>query len=313
MTYDGRLLSGVTVFMAVIEAGTMTRAADALGMTQSGVGRSIQRLEARIGARLLDRTTRTLRLTDEGRRFWERVGPHLDGIEEAALDAASATEKVRGRLRVNIDPFFSRLVLARELARFLEQYSDLRLELIMRDHIGDLVADAFDMALRFGEPPVAGFTNRKMLETRILTVASPGYIEKFGRPSHPSDLINHTWIDYQDPTTGRPFEWVFRRGDEIVPISPSARLMVSDVETMIGACCEGAGIAQIMELGSRHIMDSGKLVEIFPDWPDETFPLYATYPSRRHRPAKVSVFTDFCLRYWGEPISLAIRGSIPES
>jgi DNA-binding transcriptional LysR family regulator len=138
-------------------------------------------------------------------------------------------------------------VLARELARFLEQYSDLRLELIMRDHIGDLVADAFDMALRFGEPPVAGFSNRKMLETRILTVASPGYIEKFGRPSHPRDLINHTCIDYQDPTTGRPFEWEFRRGDEIVPISPSARLMVSDVETMIGACCEGAGIAQIME------------------------------------------------------------------
>jgi hypothetical protein len=104
MTYDGRLLSGVTVFMAVVEAGTMTRAADALGMTQSGVGRSIQRLEARIGARLLDRTTRTLRLTDEGRRFWERVGPHIDGIEEAALDAASSTEKVRGRLRVNVDP-----------------------------------------------------------------------------------------------------------------------------------------------------------------------------------------------------------------
>ena len=299
MTYDGRLLSGLTVLMAVVEAGTMTRAAQALGMTQSGVGRSIQRLETRIGIRLLDRTTRTLRLTDEGRRFWERVGPHLDGIEEAALDAAGATEKVRGRLRVNVDPFFSRLVLARELAGFLEQHPDLRLELIMRDHIGDLVADAFDMALRFGEPPVAGFTNRKMLETRILTVASPGYLEKYGKPEHPRDLINHIRIDYQDPTTGRPFEWEFRRGSEILPIRQSSRLMVSDVETMIGAWCEGAGIAQIMELGSQHIIDTGKLVEIFPDWPDETFPLYAIYPSRRHRAAKVSVFTDFCSRLLG--------------
>jgi DNA-binding transcriptional LysR family regulator len=282
--------------MAVVEAGSMTRAADALGMTQSGVGRSIQRLEARIGIRLLDRTTRTLRLTDEGRRFWERVGPHLDGIEEAALDAAGATQKVRGRLRVNVDPFFSRLVLARELANFLAQHSELRLELIMRDKIGDLVADAFDMALRFGAPPVAGFTNRKMLETRILTVASPAYLAKYGKPEHPRDLINHTCIDYQDPTTGRPFEWEFHRGQEIFAVRQQARLMVSDVETMIGACCEGAGIAQIMQLGSRYIMESGKLLEIFPDWPGETFPLYAIFPSRRHRAAKVHAFTDFCMK-----------------
>lgn len=299
MAYDGRLLSGVTVLMAVVEAGTMTRAAEALGMTQSGVGRSIQRLEFRIGVRLLDRTTRTLRLTDEGRRFWERVGPHLDGIEEAALDAAGATEKVRGRLRVNVDPFFSRLVLARELAGFLEQHPDLRLELIMRDHIGDLVADAFDMALRFGEPPMSGFTNRKMLETRILTVASPAYLKRHGKPEHPRDLINHTCIDYRDPTTGHAFEWEFRSGTEVFPIRPPARLMVSDVDTMIGACCEGAGIAQIMEYGSQPIMASGKLVEIFPDWPDETFPLYAIFASRRHRAAKVRVFTDFCLTLLG--------------
>lgn len=296
MPYDGRLLGGVTVLMAVVEAGTMTRAADTLGMTQSGVGRSIQRLEARIGVRLLDRTTRTLRLTDEGRRFWERVGPHLEGIEAAAADAAGASERVRGRLRVNVDPFFSRVMLSRELARFLHEHTELRLELIMRDHIGDLVADGFDMALRFGEPPAAGFTNRKMLETRIMTVASPGYLAQRGKPLHPRDLLEHTCIEYQDPTTGRPFEWEFRRGTEVFPVNQPARLMVSDVETMIGACCEGAGIAQIMQLGSRRFIEDGRLVEIFPDWPDETFPLYAIFPSRRHRAAKVRAFTDFCLK-----------------
>ncbi|WP_337269438.1 LysR family transcriptional regulator [Oryzifoliimicrobium ureilyticus] len=296
MIYDSRLLAGVTVFMAVVDAGTMTKAAGALGMTQSGVGRSIQRLEARIGIRLFDRTTRTMRLTDEGRRFWERVGPHLERIEEAALDAADAKETVRGRLRVSVDPFFCRLVLARQLAGFLEQHNELRLELIMRDHIGDLVADAFDMALRFEPPPVAGFTNRKMLETRILTVASPGYLARHGQPQHPRDLIHHMCIDYQDPTTGRAFDWEFHRGAEIFPVRPPARLMVSDVETMIAACCEGAGIAQIMELGSRRIRESGRLIDIFPDWPGETFPLYAIFPSRRHRAAKVRVFTDFCLK-----------------
>ncbi len=299
MPYDGRLLAGVTILMAVVEAGTMTRAAEALGLTQSGVGRAIQRLEARVGVRLLDRTTRTLRLTDEGRRFWERVGPHLEGIEAAALEAAGSAQAVRGRLRVNVDPFFSRLVLSRELTRFLAIHRELRLELIMRDQIGDLVADGFDMALRFGDPPVAGFAARKLLETRILTVAAPAYSAAHGRPAHPQDLRDHDCIDYQDPLTGRPFAWEFRRGDEVVPVRQLARLMVPDVETMIGACCEGAGIAQIMQLGSRNIVESGRLVEIFPDWPDETFPLYAIYPSRQHRAAKVRAFTEWCLQLVG--------------
>lgn len=299
MAYDGRLLAGVSVLMAVVEAGSMSRAAGSLGLTPSGVGRAVARLEARVGVRLLDRTTRTLRLSDEGRRFWERVGPHLDGIEEAALDAAGASRRVRGRLRVNVDPFFSRLVLAGELTGFLAEHRDLRLELVMRDHVGDLVADGFDMALRFGDPPIAGFTARKLLETRILTVASPAYVEAHGRPATPSDLLQHECIDYQDPTTGRPFAWEFRRRGEVLPVVPPARLMVSDVATMLGACLAGAGIAQVMALGTSHLIRSGELIDLFPDWPDEVFPLVAIYPSRQHRAAKVQVFTDFCVRLLG--------------
>ena len=153
MPYDGRLLSGVTVLMAVVEAGSMARAAQALGLSSSGVGRAIARLEKRVGVRLLERTTRTMTLTDEGRRFYEEVGPHLDGIEQAAMTAAGAAGVVRGRLRVNVDPFFSRIVLAAQVVTFLNRHPDVRVELIMRDHVGDLVADGFDLAMRFGEPP----------------------------------------------------------------------------------------------------------------------------------------------------------------
>ena len=206
---------------------------------------------------------------------------------------------VRGRLRVNVDPFFSRLVLSRDLARFLADHRALRLELIMRDGIGDLVADGFDMALRFGHPPGAGFIARKLLETRILTMAAPAYVAAHGRPGHPRDLNQHECIDYRDPLTGRPFDWEFRRGTEVVEVQQQARLMVSDVETMVGACRAGAGIAQIMQLGSQLLLDSGDLVELFPDWPGETFPLYAVYPSRQHRAAKVRVFTEWCLTLLG--------------
>jgi DNA-binding transcriptional LysR family regulator len=296
MVYDGRLLAGVTVLVAVVEAGSMTRAADALGLTASGVGRAVQRLETRVGVRLLDRTTRSLRLSEEGLRFYERVRPMLDGIGEAALDAAGATQRVRGTLRVNVDPFFSRLVLAQELAGFLGQHRDLRIELVMRDNVGDLVADGYDMAIRFGDPPMRKLTSRKLLETRILTVASPGYLARAGRPAHPSDLARHHCIDYRDPLSGRPFEWEFRRGKQVVRGGGTARLMVSDVDTMLKACVAGIRVAQIMALGSEHLFRAGHLVELFPDWPDEVFPLHAIYPSRQHRPAKVDAFSEFCRR-----------------
>ena len=300
MPYDGRLLSGVTVLAAVIEAGSIVRAADALGLSASGVSRAVSRLEARVGVRLLERTTRSLSLTDEGRRFYAQVGPLLAGIEEAAIEASGSAGVVRGRLRVNIDPFFSRIVLARRLATFLDRHPQVSLELTMRDAPGDLVADGFDLALRFGDPPTGGFVARKLLETRILTVASPGYIAAHGRPSHPSELITHACIDFYDAANRRPYDWEFEREGEVLPVRLNARLMVSDSGTMLEACEAGAGICQIMDLGTRHLLESGVLVELFPDWPGERFPLYALYPSRQHRAAKVRAFIDFCLEVAGE-------------
>jgi DNA-binding transcriptional LysR family regulator len=293
MTYDGRLLSGVTVLMAVVEAGSMARAATALGLTSSGVGRAIARLESRVGVRLLERTTRTLKLTHEGRQFYEEVGPHLDGIEQAAITAAGAAGVVRGRLRVNVDPFFSRVVLSRQVATFLDRYPEVRLELIMRDNVGDLVADGFDLALRFGEPPNGSLIARKLIETRILTVASPGYIERNGQPQHPSEVAHLPCIEFYDAANGRAFEWEFCNAQELLSVEPRSRLLVSDVGAMLGACEAGVGIAQIMSLGSSHRLENGKLVDLFPDWPGELFPLYALYPSRQHRAAKVRAFVDF--------------------
>jgi DNA-binding transcriptional LysR family regulator len=297
MAYDGRLLAGVTVLMAVVEAGTIVRAAEALGLSASGVSRAVSRLEARVGARLLNRTTRSLTLTDEGRRFYERVGPHLDGIEEAAIEASGSANVVRGRLRVNVDPFFSRIVLARYLVRFLRQHPEVRLELIMRDHVGDLVADGFDLALRFGDPPSGSFVARKLIETRILTVASPGYIAMHGRPEHPANVA---CIAFYDAANGRAFDWEFRKGRRVLPVDVTSRLLVSDVGAMLSACEAGSGIAQIMQLGARGLIESGRLIELFPDWSGELFPLYALYPSRQHRAAKVRAFVEFCLKILAE-------------
>jgi DNA-binding transcriptional LysR family regulator len=299
MAFNGKLLAGVTVFIAVVEAGTIASAAEALGISPSGVSRALARLEQRVGARLVARTTRSLSLTDEGRRFYEQVGPHLAGIEEATIEASGSGSKVRGRLRVNIDPFFSRIVLSRHLAAFLARYPDLSIELIMRDRVGDLVADGFDLALRFGEPPQGSLIARKLIETRVLTVASPSYIKTKGRPQHPKDLEERDCIDFYDAANARPYDWEMRRKKEVLPLRIKARLLVSDSGTLIGACEAGAGIGQILEIGCEPLLRSGRLVELFPEWSDERFPLYAIYHSRLHRAAKVRAFVEFCLEIMG--------------
>jgi DNA-binding transcriptional LysR family regulator len=295
MTFDGRLFSGITVLAAVAESGSFVRAADALGLSPSGVSRAISRLEKRVGVRLLDRTTRSQTLTDEGRRLYDAVGPHLTGIEEAASAASGSANVVQGKLRVNVDPFFSRTVLASRLPDFLARHPDLSLELIMRDDVGDLVADGFDLAVRFGPPPMGTLIARKLLDTRIITVASPRYVVEHGQPRNPQEVSKHQRIMFYNPVTAKPFEWEFHQGRKVTKIPAEGRLLVSDVGTMLGACIAGAGIAQVMEIGIEQLMRDGSLVDLFPDWPDEQFPLYALFPSRRHPAAKVEAFIDFCL------------------
>ncbi|PZM12337.1 LysR family transcriptional regulator [Rhizobium tubonense] len=297
--FDGRLLNGVGVLAAVIESGSFVRAADALGLTPSGVSRAISRLEARVGVRLLERTTRSVGLTDEGRRFYTQVAPLLGGIEEAAVAAAGAAELVRGRLRVNADPYFSRLLLGPRLGEFLDRHADLQLEVLTRNEIGELVADGMDVAIRFGEPPQTSLIARQLLATRVVTVAAPSYVERYGRPKVPQDLTEHTCIQFQDSLTGRPFEWEFRRAGETILIETRSRLLVNDAGTTLATLFAGVGIAQVFELGIKEQLRNGELIDLFPDWPDETFPLYAFYPSRRHLPAKVRAFIDFCVEVVG--------------
>lgn len=297
--FDGRLLNGVSVLAAVIESGSFVRAADALGLTPSGVSRAISRLEARVGVRLLERTTRSVGLTDEGRRFYTQVAPLLGGIEEAAIAAAGAAELVRGRLRVNADPYFSRLLLGPRLGEFLDRHADLQLEVLTRNEIGELVADGMDVAIRFGEPPQTSLIARQLLATRVVTVAAPSYVERYGRPKVPQDLTEHTCIQFQDSLTGRPFEWEFRRAGETILIETRSRLLVNDAGTTLATLFAGVGIAQVFELGIKEQLRNGELIDLFPDWPDETFALYAFYPSRRHLPAKVRAFIDFCVEVVG--------------
>jgi DNA-binding transcriptional LysR family regulator len=219
--------------------------------------------------------------------------PLLAGLEDAASEAAGAVSSVRGRLRVNLDPWVARLVLAPALPGFLEEHPALSIELVVRDTLGELIAEGFDAAVRFGEPGLSGLVARKLLETRILTCAAPGYLAKHGAPEHPRDLERHECLMFRDPVTARPFDWEFHRGGEVVAIKARGRLVVNDLATKLALCAGGNGIAQTIELGLAPMLASGALVQVLPDWAEERFPLYAYYPSRHLPPAKVRAFMDF--------------------
>ncbi len=293
MKVDARILGVVTTFAAVVECGGFARAAESLGVTQSAVSRAVGRLEARIGIRLLQRTTRSVQLTGEGERFYHEVAPLLAGIGDAVTVASGAAAAVTGRLRVNIDPFFSRLQVAPQIGSFLQRHPALSIELITRDFLGDLIAEGFDLAVRFGEPPGSSLVVRKLFDTRIVTVASPAYLEKHGRPGKPSELDRHHCIQFRDPATGQPFPWEFHQGARVIPVATRGRLLLTDVGAMLEACVAGVGIAQVMELGIRSLLADGLLIPLFPEWTDERFPLFALYPSRSFPPAKLRAFLDF--------------------
>jgi DNA-binding transcriptional LysR family regulator len=295
MPFDGRILSGVSVLVAVIEGGSFVKAAELIGITDSGVSRAISRLETRLGVRLLNRTTRSVTLTDEGRRFYEEVKPHLDAIEDAAALASGAASAVRGRLKVDIDLFFLPLALAGRLGTFCERYADLSIEFVTSENIGDLVAEGVDLAIRFGEPRLSSIVARKLIEAPILTVASPRYLERYGRPAHPSDLTQHRCLQFLDPYSGRPFDWQFIRGDEAIGVPTSGPLTFTDPKSMLEECVAGTGVAQVIGWGVGQRLASGALIDLFPEWHGERFPLFAFHPSRKHPPAKVRAFVDFCV------------------
>ena len=292
---DERVVNGLGVLAAIVRCGSFAGAGKALNMSQSGVSRSIARLEARLGLRLFERTTRSVSMTDEGRRLYEQIGPLLNGLEEAVASVMEGRALVRGRLRVQMHRTFAHFLEGARLRAFLETHPELELELITRDQLGDLVREGFDIAIHIGEPRVSSLVVRKLWDTRIVTVAAPSYLKRHEHPATPQDLVadKHILIDYRDPETGRPFEWEFHRGRRIVKVPTDGRIVVSDIVTMHRLCLAGYGIVQVMENAVSRLLSQGKLIDLFPDWPDERFPFYAVCPSRKNLPAKTRAFLDF--------------------
>lgn len=290
---DRHALHGLGVLSAVVKAGSFVRAGEALGLTQSAVSRAVARVEERVGVRLFRRTARSISLTDEGLRFYESIAPHLAAIEDATIEAGGSSTKVRGRLRVNVDAGIAQFVLTPNLPSFLAQHPALSVDLVVRDRMGDLVREGFDVAIRFGVPEPSALKARLLLRTHVLTCASPEYIERHGAPRRPIDVEKHQCVMMRNPSTGSPFEWEFVRGKKVVPVNVSGQLTVNGTGPLLAACVAGQGIAQVLELYTREHLADSRLIQVLPEWADETYPLYAYHHSGQLMSAKVRAFLDF--------------------
>lgn len=295
--FSPQLLEGVDVMAAVVDTRSFGGAAQVLDMSQSGVSRAVARLETRLGIRIFERTTRSVRLTEEGRHFYEQVMPLIGALAEVTSSAAGDAQMVQGRLRINVDPLFARFILGPRLGPFLDSYPDLELDMRSKEDLGDLVADGFDLALRFGHPLPSSLVARKLFDTRVLAMASPAYLERFGHPTDPRELENtpHRCILFREPVTGKPFAWEFHQQRKQLTVKPQGQLTVNDPGTVYSACLAGLGIAQLFELGIEQYTSSNQLVQLFPEWSDQRFPLYAYYPSRHHVPAKTHALLSFVM------------------
>jgi DNA-binding transcriptional LysR family regulator len=292
---DARILTGIPVVAAIVDAGTFAGAGRALGLTQSGVSRAVMRLEDRLGARLFERNSKVMRLTETGKRFCQEVIPQMARLQEAAEATVNGTTAVRGRLRINLDATFARTVLVPRLGTFLSTYPDLELDLVIRDQLGDLIGDGFDAAIRFGEPEPSSLVARRLLNVRVLTCASPAFLQAHGRPRTPRELSDSRYpcLLFRNSVTGAPFPWEFHQGDKIISVPMAGRIILNDPLTYTELCLAGLGIAQLFELGIESLLHRGALINLFPKYSDERFPLYAYHPSRHFVPAKLRAFLDY--------------------
>lgn len=281
------------IFARVVECSSFTRAADTLGMPRSSVSAAVQELEARLGTRLLNRTTRKVSPTQDGAAFYERCVELMSDVEEAeALFRQSAT-RPSGKLRVDVPGRIGRLIIAPSLPEFLDRFPDIHVDLGVTDRAVNLIEDNIDCALRVGPLRDSGLIARMLGELRLINVASPGYIERHGKPRSPDGLTDHWAVNYASPSTGRVDDWEWIESGALRTRSMKSRVTVNSAEAYIACCLAGLGLIQIPAYDVKHHLASGDLVEVMPRHRAAPMPITLLYPHRQHLSRRLQVFANW--------------------
>lgn len=280
------------VFVQAAEARSFAKAAKALGLTASGVGKSIARLEAELGARLLSRTTRRVSLTDDGRVFLDHCRRILDEIEVARSSISNRKGVVRGRLRVSLPSTLGKRFVVPRLPELLRRHPELGLEIQLSDRWVNLVEDAVDVALRIGVLSDSSLVARAIGKQQIISLASPGYLRGKPLATH-ADLAWHACLAFRLPTNGRQRPWHFQHAGQAVVFSPRVRLTLDDGEALVEAARAGLGVIQVPSYMATEAIASGALVEVLRAERPHPDPLHAVFAGPRASRPGVRAFIDF--------------------
>lgn len=290
MSLDDRL-SGIQAFVRAVEVGSFARAADKLGLTRSAVGKSVSRLERRLGVRLFHRTTRTQSLTEDGQMFYERCRRVLDEIDaaEAALDAGR--REPAGRLRVSVPLLFGRHCVAPVLARLARRYPGLRLEISFSDRVVDLLEDGFDLAVRIGElRDSANLAARRLGGQTFLMCASPSYFAGRPPPVRPEEFASHTALTYS--RAGREDPWEMHDASGRHSLAFARHLRFDDVEAIADAATAGFGIAKLPAWLITSRLRSGALLLLLDGAEMHAYDIHAVWPHGAYLPSKTRAAID---------------------
>ena len=289
----------IPAFVAVVKNGGFSAASRALGVSKSAVSKRINQLEDDLGVRLLYRTTRKLSLTAAGERSYEHAAEALLAAGQAEDAVAELQGEPQGKLKISSPMGFGRLHIAPLIPKMLKRYPKLDIELIMDDRTVDLVADGIDIAIRssFGGLPDSGLVARKLAPLRQAIYASPTYAETHELPSTPAELVEHNCILFSYSRDANV--WTFEHGGETQSVEVSGTYRVNNSEAILMAIKEGVGVGRLPTFVAGPHLKSGELIDLFPSHhiPDHTF--YAVFPERQYLPAKVRVFLEFAIEFFG--------------
>ena len=282
-------LNEIVVFVKVVEASSFVGASRALEMPTSTVSRRISSLEARLGARLLHRTTRKVSPTDVGRAFYERCARVVTDAVEAEQAVQQMQDTPRGLLRVTTPAVFAHRMVERVIFDFMQLYPDVELDLMATDRVVDLVGEGFDVAVRAGELRDSSLIARKLTVAPQIIVATPEYLEARGNPGQPQDLAGHECLGFQAATRET---WTLEGPTGKVRVPVRCRLRVNDLVLAHAAAVSGMAMALLPSMMAQPELQSGRLVRVLPDWAGRRDWMAAVYPSNRHLSVKVRTFID---------------------
>jgi LysR family transcriptional regulator for bpeEF and oprC len=286
-------LQAMEVFVQVVDAGSFTRAAEHMQLPKATVSTLVQGLELALGAKLLHRTTRQLSVTSDGAAYYERCLRILSDVREAEEALSRNRASPSGRLRVDVSTGIANDIIIPALPDFFARYPDILLELGCGDRQVDLIEEGVDCAIRGGALPDSGLIARRIGVLQFVTCASPAYLDRHGRPAHPSELAGHRCVNYFSSKTRKAYEWDFSRGEERIRIAAPASLAVNDSTAYLRAGLAGLGIMQMASYSIGPLVAAGQLEPVLADWISAALPVNVVYPQNRHLSAKVRVFVEW--------------------